>query len=127
MPSRPCNHPTCCNYVPRESGRRFCDEHAAEETQKRAERHRHYDQHQRDQDAKKFYNSAEWQRARAIKLARNPVCEHCNRAFATTVHHRIPLAKCTPAQRLDQDNLKSCCHPCHSIIEAEIRAMEADE
>jgi 5-methylcytosine-specific restriction endonuclease McrA len=86
----------------------------------RRERNRFYDQHQRDAEAKRFYDSEAWKRARARRLASYPVCERCNREFARHVHHRIKLKDCTPSQRLDQDNLMSVCVSCHNAIEAEI-------
>lgn len=117
MPSYPCRHPTCTTYVARRGD--YCPAHQEKGRQERAERNRFYDQHLRDADAKAFYNSAGWQRARATKLAEHPVCERCGRAWARHVHHRIPLAECTPEQRLAQENLKSLCVPCHNAEEAE--------
>ena len=122
MPSYPCRHPTCNAYVREPRG--YCAEHQAEGQQARAELHRWYDQHQRDQDAKAFYNSAAWQRARAKKLATDPVCERCRRVFAQHVHHRIALKRCTPEQRLAQTNLMSLCHGCHSATEANTKRGE---
>jgi predicted HNH restriction endonuclease len=39
--------------------------------------------------------------------------------FASHVHHKKPLAQCTPPERTDPENLMSVCPPCHNIVEAE--------
>ena len=120
MPSYPCRWPTCTVYVGKRGD--YCAEHEAHGRRERAERNRFYDQHVRDPEAKRFYDSAAWQRARATKLARDPVCEKCQRAWAAHVHHKKPLKECTPRERLDQQNLMSLCQPCHNTIEKETAA-----
>ena len=117
MPSYPCRWPTCSNYVRRRGG--YCEQHAEQGRKELAERSRYYDQHLRDPAAKRFYDSAAWHRARAVRLAEYPVCERCRGAWAAHVHHRIPLGRCTPVQRLEQSNLMAVCAPCHNVIEAE--------
>lgn len=117
MPSYPCKHPICNSYVRRRGD--YCEAHQAQGKQARRERDRYYDKHQRDPDAKRFYNSSAWKRARALKLATDPVCQRCQRQWAQHVHHRIPLKRCTDEQRTAQDNLLSVCAPCHNAIEAE--------
>lgn len=123
MPHRPCKHPTCTALVAKGA---WCDahKHLAPEQDRRAY-HREYDQRQRDAEAKAFYNSPGWKKARGIKLAADPVCERCQRAFANTVHHKKPLRECTAAERVAQSNLLSVCPPCHAVIEAEIAAGRA--
>lgn len=120
MPVYPCRHPTCRAFVHRRGD--GCPAHAGEAREVRAERHRYYDQHARDPDAKEFYNSREWRDARAIKLATDPVCQRCIRAWANTVHHVKPLRDCTPEERTADANLMSMCGDCHSQLEAEIAA-----
>lgn len=122
MPSYPCRHPTCTAYVNRRGD--YCQEHEANGKKERAERNRFYDQHQRDPDAKRFYGSAAWLRARAKKLATDPVCERCGGTWAQHVHHVKTLKQCTPAERVDQRNLMSLCPPCHNAVEAETRAED---
>jgi 5-methylcytosine-specific restriction protein A len=117
MPSHPCRHPTCTTYV-RDRG--YCAEHAHLAPLERREQHRIYDLYCRDPESKKFYDSAEWKRAREIKLNANPLCELCAR-FAEHVHHKIPVKEATREQRLDQRFLVSLCAGCHSKIEAEAR------
>ena len=55
-----------------------------------------------------------------MKLARNPLCEHClPRAHVTAareVHHVIPVA-IRPDLGLALGNLESLCHDCHSSID----------
>lgn len=119
MPSHACKHPTCTTIGPRPG---YCSAHAKYDTHARhrkAERDRFYDRHERNQDAKRFYNSAEWLRARQTRITRYPVCERCGADWSRHVHHVIELAKCTPAQRTDQDNLRAVCIPCHNALEAE--------
>lgn len=123
MPSRPCHHPTCAEYV--RPGVRYCPAHetagAQVDRSQRRERDRHYDQHARDPEAKRFYNSAAWLRVRDEVLGDSPVCQRCNAAWSEHVHHRKPLAECAEAERLARDNLMAVCPPCHNILESEIR------
>lgn len=115
MPSFPCRHPTCTAYVAERHG--YCVDHVGGPGKQA-----YYDTHQRDVAAKAFYASAAWLRARAAKLAANPVCEWCARVFADTVHHKIPLKRCTEAQKIEQANLMSVCGPCHNEIEKASKA-----
>ena len=120
VPSYPCHHPTCGAYVGRRGG--YCPDHEAKGQEARRERDRFYDRHARDPAARAFYNSAAWQRARTAKLAESPVCERCQRTWARHVHHRKPLARCSPAERTARENLMSVCPPCHNAIEKELLA-----
>lgn len=71
-------------------------------------------------EAWRFYASGPWRRLRAIKLAKNPVCEHCDARGMTTiavdVHHVEPRAT-RQDLALDLDNLVSLCKQCHTIEE----------
>lgn len=91
----------------------WCPAHAHLAAPARAERHRIYDETQRDPVAKKFYNSAAWRKLRKLKLAQNPVCEQCQRRLAREVDHVKPRAQ-HPELALDITNLQSLCTPCHS-------------
>jgi len=115
LPSFRCQHPTCSEYLKAPG---YCPAH---QTGRKVSRHSYYDQHLRDPDAKRFYNSLEWQAARARKLTAQPWCERCG-ALADTVHHTIAVKVATDAQRLDRRLLMSLCGPCHSTIEREISA-----
>jgi 5-methylcytosine-specific restriction protein A len=123
MPSFPCKHGTCINYVAKRG--EYCPAHAQSGKQERAERDRFYDRHQRDPDARKFYASPAWLAARRIKLAHNPTCERCEQVFAQHVHHRIPLKRCRPEQRTSQRNLMAVCAACHNQIEKENTACSS--
>lgn len=115
MPVYPCKWPTCTDYVRRRGD--YCGAHAEHQQADRQQRDRYYDQHKRDPDAKRFYDSKAWKAARAKKLHDEPVCEECGQKLAEHVHHKKPLADCTTAERVDQTNLESVCQPCHNKIE----------
>jgi 5-methylcytosine-specific restriction protein A len=80
-------------------------------------RHQRYDRDSRDGDLKFFYNSGAWRKARALKLGDDPLCERCAEAgrltAASHVHHRIEVRD-DRSLALEQGNLESLCHPCHS-------------
>lgn len=80
---------------------------------------------QTDAGRKRFYSSDNWTRTRAYKLSVDPVCQcagctvcspgadrACAKA-ATHVDHIAPL-RVSPMRALDEDNLQSLCHACHS-------------
>lgn len=68
-------------------------------------------------EAWRFYASGPWKRLRALKLAEDPVCEHCDREGLTTiaveVHHDKPRAT-HPELALDMGNLIALCKQCHA-------------
>ena len=60
-----------------------------------------------------------WQRARAMYLAKHPLCAHCQQSGrvepATDVHHIVPRRD----GGSDADsNLLALCHSCHSKVTA---------
>lgn len=114
MPSHRCKHPTCPTLLPSPG---FCAKHEALKPQANADRHRGYDQQQRNTEAKAFYSSAGWLKTRAIKLAASPFCEDCQRRYATDVHHKVPVRD-SEALRLAMENLVSLCGVCHKRLEA---------
>lgn len=84
-----------------------------------------------DHTHKPFYNSRAWKQARAAYLLLHPICETCNRAPSTEVHHKLSLQDIAENRipewvvrlgidpelvdlRLDARNLKAQCKPCHS-------------
>jgi len=70
-----------------------------------------------------FYNTSVWIRCRRAKLVRNPMCEVCERAVATEVHHIKPRAQ-FPELSLVLSNLRSECRSCHAR-ESQREAKEA--
>ena len=68
---------------------------------------------------KPFYSSAEWKTARKMALRRDHyTCQICG-ARATEVHHKIEINENNVKDRnisLNQNNLQSLCHDCHSRI-----------
>jgi 5-methylcytosine-specific restriction enzyme A len=85
------------------------------------ERDRAYGRARQDKEEQAFYHSKPWVRLRDIQLCDKPYCEECLREElhtpAVMVHH-IKAIKDEPALRLDQSNLQSLCHSCHSRIHA---------
>lgn len=49
-------------------------------------------------------------------LADNPVCEECNIAPSTEVHHKQPPT--TPEELLSYSNLAAVCNQCHKRLTA---------
>ncbi len=60
---------------------------------------------------------SDWQRVRLAFLQHNPLCQDCQDAGRTAaaceVHHVAKVAV-APERRLDWDNLRALCKPCHS-------------
>jgi 5-methylcytosine-specific restriction endonuclease McrA len=94
--------------------RGWCVAHQRDPQMEKRAQDRAYDLYRRDPEMAAFYKSAEWEGARLRKLAQDPVCQTCNRAQATTVHHKVPAKLLSPTARLDPDNLDSACTSCHS-------------
>lgn len=69
--------------------------------------------------SKAFLDSKPWDRARETKLRTNPFCEECVKVgryvLGQHIHHVIPRA-IAPHLSLDQSNLCTLCHSCHSSI-----------
>jgi hypothetical protein len=113
MPSFNCVHPTCNAILPAKG---YCPKHQAAAKAPQAD----YDKYQRDQWAKRFYNSARWIKARNSKLARFPMCERCKKALAGQVHHKTPVQqvrRSAPHLLYAGENLLSVCIPCHNALE----------
>src|SRR5574343_544961 len=59
---------------------------------------------------------ADWQKLRAIVLASEPLCRHCNAqgrtTAATQVDHIVPIER-APQLRLVRSNLQPLCDDCH--------------
>ncbi|QCK81885.1 HNH endonuclease [Geobacillus kaustophilus NBRC 102445] len=113
-PLKPCAVPGCPNLT---QGR-YCEKHKHKEQQDKAERHRYYDEHLRDQTARDFYHSKEWQRVRRAALVRDHyLCQHClakkRITPADVVDHIVPV-RVDWSLRLTLDNLQSLCNPCHN-------------
>lgn len=112
-PKRPCSYPSC-NQI---TDDKYCDKHARQEE---AKRHRHYDKYKRDKQARDFYHSLAWEKAREQVLIRDHyLCQHCLKEKRITpadmVHHIKPLKDYWDL-RLTLTNLISLCHACHNRI-----------
>lgn len=72
-----------------------------------------------DRERELFYKRAAWRRCRALKLARDPLCEVClglglvRPEPATQVHHKVDLAV-RPDLAYDLANLEALCQSHHS-------------
>lgn len=90
-------------------------------------RHREYDRHARDQNAKAFYGSRAWKALRKVKLAADPLCEDCLEKGllvpAAIADHIEPISV-RPDLALAQENLGSKCWSCHSRRHAAEQSRE---
>lgn len=106
-PLKPCDRPGC-GKLHAERGRK-CAEHEAERTTQRRKQ-RHEGDH-RGNSSSRGYGAA-WQRMRAAKLRRDPLCERCKAKgrtrAANTVHHKDH----DPTNNAE-DNHESLCRGCH--------------
>lgn len=123
----PCRHPGC-NQLLRKSG--LCEDHQRPDP-KREARKRYEVKRGMDEalsNAARIRSGKRWQKTRAIKMARDPLCEdplgdhaRLRHTMPTQqVHHIKPLAT-HPELAYHLDNLMSVCIRCHSKIEAKIR------
>lgn len=70
---------------------------------------------------KLVYDTPYWKQLRLSYLMEHPVCECCNNALATEVHHKVELKRaCTDEEMLSLgfniNNLMAVCSTCHSNI-----------
>jgi 5-methylcytosine-specific restriction enzyme A len=104
-PKRPCTWPGCPALT--DTGR--CEAHTRQQS-------KDYDRFKRDKNAKRFYNSDQWQRVRTAKLSHSPLCELCKEQGITKgadmVHHADGNI-----HNLSDENLMSLCNSCHSQLE----------
>jgi hypothetical protein len=108
-----CKEPGCLGLA---SSGKFCAQHKNDNYLKRRNAARP------ERDA--WYSKAAWcgpYGARLYKLRRSPLCEECNVAPATQVHHVDDSWKETGDWRLflggvNGSNLVALCHECHSRI-----------
>lgn len=56
-------------------------------------------------------STARWQSVRGTQLATYPLCEVCQREYATEVHHIVPRSE--GGDTFDSQNLVSVCGVCH--------------
>lgn len=97
---RKCAFPGCPNLV---TGARYCITHDAMVKKS-------YDESR--EDARDRGYTTRWEKVRAMKLKRNPICERCEKEGRVTpaamVHHIDGDSK-----HHAMDNLMSMCWPCH--------------
>ena len=70
---------------------------------------------ERDQIYKEVYGTRRWRRLRAIQLARQPLCQECEKVGrvtpATVADHKTPIRQ--GGEKWSIDNLQSLCARCH--------------
>ncbi|MFG6393835.1 MAG: HNH endonuclease [Lachnospiraceae bacterium] len=114
-----CSMQGCGRLVPLSV--KYCKVHAAARAAAGRERHKMYDKHKRNQEAKAFYNSTEWKYVRAAVLARDNNIDvyayiiEGRTVPATTVHHITELSE-DYSKRCDFNNLISVSEQTHSMI-----------
>jgi len=70
---------------------------------------------------KLVYDTPTWKALRLSYLMEHPICECCNNALATEVHHKTELKKATSDEEMvslgfDINNLMAVCTKCHQEI-----------
>lgn len=113
---RQCKKPGCTNLTKKT----YCEEHEYLIKQQKAEHDKRFDQEKRDQEAKAFYDSADWRKVKELRLNQDKhLCYRCYMGKrikpADVVHHVVPL-EVDWNRRLDLKNLRSLCHYCHNYI-----------
>lgn len=70
-----------------------------------------------------IYNRSKWRKLRKQKLDDTPICECCNKNFASNVHHIIPFEKVLERDSeigyrmgFSYKNLASLCSECHKRV-----------
>jgi 5-methylcytosine-specific restriction protein A len=104
MPIKLCLSPKCPNPA---TARGRCDFH-----RKLQERQRSRVRRQEGRERNRFYARKHWAMVRRHKLRLDPICELCDVALASEVHHRIALDDGGDVYAMG--NLVSTCKPCHS-------------
>lgn len=108
---RPCRQGGCRTLVTVRDG--FCEAHRRESfrIQKQAAT---MDYKERN----RFYQRKAWKAVRHAHLAIEPLCRHCRQAGRTVeavmVDHVVPFRSIDDPLALDDGNLQSLCHSCHS-------------
>jgi 5-methylcytosine-specific restriction protein A len=121
-------HPCFKQGCPNLTREKYCAAHAhLAESDKRATRE-FYNKRKRDKDAQKFYQSAEWQTLRDLKIRQTPFCERCyaegRMTPAEIVDHEVEIKD--GGARLDMANLTSLCRGCHNKKTAAERTKRND-
>jgi 5-methylcytosine-specific restriction enzyme A len=116
MPTRLCLAAKCPNPA---TAKGRCDFH-----RKLQERERSRVRRQEGRERNRFYARKHWETVRRRKLFEQPLCELCDVALATEVHHRIALED--GGEEYAPENLVSTCKPCHSRETLRERRVSGD-
>lgn len=110
-PPKPCNRQGCSALV--RSPERYCEQHRLGRQREQAQARRS-DPVIRERLA--FYSSRAWRAARAVQLAKHPLCTACKTegrlTAATMVDHVTEIKQ--GGDRFDPANMQSLCAPCHA-------------
>jgi len=106
-------------------GQRYCDACAQKAEQSRKEYYKQYDIYQRDQKAREFYSSPEWEKVRKQAMIRDyGLCQDClkeNRITPADVVDHIKPIRHFWHLRLTLENLRCLCNRHHAAKTAEDR------
>jgi len=101
--------------------KRLCNKHGVYEgkvcSECKSKRDRSYDNTNRSQASKQFYNSKQWKIVRNKVIANEPLCRICKDSEAKEVDHIVEIKD--GGSKLDIDNLQPLCKLCHSKKTAE--------
>jgi 5-methylcytosine-specific restriction enzyme A len=101
---KPCAYPGCPELV---TTGQYCAVHQKQMS-------RDYNTYHRNPEVKKRYGR-QWEKIRALYLAKHPLCEQCEKEGRLTpaaeVHHIVAVAD---GGSDAEENLMALCKPCHS-------------
>jgi 5-methylcytosine-specific restriction protein A len=111
---RPCKHCGCTELTRDQCG--YCETHKADADQRKREAYTEADRYRGSARSRGY--DKRWEKVRALKLRRDPLCEDCKSEGryipAKEVHHIIKVSD-RPDLRLVLDNLMSLCTRHHAI------------
>lgn len=71
---------------------------------------------QPERQRRRVVYGSRWDRLSLTIRANHPLCQHCNKAPSTSVHHLQP-AEVAPERMYDPSNLLAVCWPCHQKLD----------
>lgn len=116
---RPCRTRGCPLTTDTKEG--YCKDHLKEAQRESRHRHRRYDKRRsenpEERKLNRFYKTQHWRKLRDTYIAKNPTCALCARlgrlTVGTVVDHIVERRD--GGEDLNQTNLQTLCHRCHTI------------